>query len=261
MKKHIALIIIATILMPAIANSAVYFITKPDGKYQGATERPCMLDGYTLTGECSNNKTPYNFCPSDSKYYRLCKCNDTIYQFDDANCTNGKSLSGEKCDGKYETCECNLTTHPYNRDNCPAPKILAGNQCDNNYQFCSCPGEYNQTCSSPLVGVDAKDCNGKYTKCKCPSSYVKCDYGGTGASCTDSDGEKFTSCKSQSCTENGYIEKIPLNTTCTAISLGNKTCYTDCKCKVNYADLDNYWCNSALRCLFIQYYFGENCNE
>lgn len=225
MQKMIKIYIITIIISMGgitVSTAAVYFITKPDGKYSGNVQRPCIIDGYTLTGVCPDNKTPLYFCPLDSSYYRMCKCDDDIYQFDGANCLDGKSLGGKTCETKFETCECNLTAYPYNKTNCFAPKILSGNSCDNtHFQTCSCPAEYNKICPSPLIGADTKDCGGRYTNCKCPDNYVSCDYGGVGTACNDGSGEKFLSCKKQTC-EEGYL------------------------------DADNYWCNGALRCVFKQ---------
>lgn len=230
-RKSIVIALFAIILIPTISSAAVYFITKPDIKYQGTGEKPCFIDGYTLTGECKNNKTPYDFCPSDDSFYRACRCDATIYKYDTQNCTNGAILSGKSCEDKYESCGC-PEAYKYDSTNCSNPKELSGKDCEGKYLTCLCPSSYNKSCQAPLVGADAQDCDGMYTTCKCPSNYLKCDNGGEAgaSSCSDDYGTKYTKCKTASCEDEGLLSKVPTGQECikTTNSAG-KTCYKDCK--------------------------------
>lgn len=225
------ILILSIILIPVIANAAVYFINKADLKYQGNNGRPCLIDGYTLTGTCPDNKTPYEFCPTDSSLYKECRCNTSIYQYDSNNCTDGAILSGKICDGKYESCGC-PEAYQYDSTNCPKPKELGGGSCDNKYLTCLCPSSYNKSCPSPLVGVDNQGCDGLYTACKCPDKYIQCNNGGeVGAgSCSDSDGTKYTQCKSTTCKDGGFFSSNQSNKICSATTYEGLSCY-DCKDK------------------------------
>ncbi|MDD4557278.1 MAG: hypothetical protein PHE89_08175, partial [Alphaproteobacteria bacterium] len=59
------------------------------------------------------------------------------------------------------------------------------------------------------------------------SNFVKCENGGaTGAdSCTDSEGEKFSSCKQLTCFDGGYHITTQTNMDCSKITYKSNTCY------------------------------------
>lgn len=256
-QKYIVIAVIAIIALPAIASAAIHFITKPDIKYQGTGDRPCFASGYTLTGVCSGNKTPFEYCPSDSNYYRTCRCDSSLYQFDTSNCSDGKILGGKICDGKYDTCGCS-SEFVFDDTNCAKPKVLGGNTCDNKYTSCQCPNTYSVTCLAPMVGVDDKDCDGKYTGCKCPSEYVKCDYGGVGQACNDGSGNKYLSCKTETCEDRSYLSTIPVNQTCTNVTVDGNTCYTNCRA-LTCADGNYLASNPSNQVCETIAYGGRNC--
>lgn len=209
-KKYLKLIILTAILSTlqiGYISARVYFIEKYDDTVDGhELERPCILD-YPLT-ICSNNKTPNLFCPTDSKYFKKCICEEK-YKYTTDNCTENKSLSGNQCDNKYEICTCDTSKYKFDLTNCTPPKKMGTEYCGGKCSECFCPNEYSKDCSYPMVGI-GEECDGKFVSCKCSQDFTECKYGPETAStesCTESDGTaKFKKCKTAPLTcENGKI--------------------------------------------------------
>ena len=79
-------------------------------------------------------------------------------------------------------------------------------------------------------------------------SYVECDCGGIGTACWSGTKKLYASC--QSCCENRC--SIADSDRKDGILYEYEECsgkYCDIGCAMGYEDLDNYWCDGALRCL------------
>lgn len=136
------------------------------------------------------------------------------------------------------------------RYNCPSqykacsdPKYGIGSPCgDKLYLSCKCPSNYNQTCTSPKVGIGLV-CDGKYTGCQCPSEYnTYCT--GSGASvvsgATACDGKyKLSECKcSGSYTSSTCASPKVTGGNACKIS-DSVTYYDECKCPSEYLKCNN----------------------
>ncbi|MFV0627259.1 MAG: hypothetical protein ACK5N8_07925 [Alphaproteobacteria bacterium] len=244
------LFFMSTFIYTEKSYAKVYFIDKKDAIGDTMTRKPCQLQGYTYTAKTcqSQGKHLSNLCPADSSYGRSCSCDTAVFKYNNTNCTDNRTLTGDSCDGKYEGCGCNSTVYKWNNSSCTSPKELTGKMCNKTveggpnygvsgklYDTCACPSGYT-TCSGDQVGVGTacqENSVNKYSSCQCTSSFMKCNNGGdTGAkSCTDSEGIKYSSCKKFTCADGGYVAASPTGQKCTTQVYEELTCYKDCKAK------------------------------
>ncbi|MFV0625877.1 MAG: hypothetical protein ACK5N8_00825 [Alphaproteobacteria bacterium] len=59
--------------------------------------------------------------------------------------------------------------------------------------------------------------------------HTSCAYGSNGATCNDTTGTHYASCKGATCELKGYISAIPDGKTCTTITSDGLNCYTNCQ--------------------------------
>lgn len=85
-------------------------------------------------------------------------------------------------------------------------------------------------------------CAADYDKTSCPAN-SECD------SCTTCEGTNVYKVKCTNCGSEYKYTTCPAGTVCASCTgCDNKTVYKATGCKTGYVDLDNYWCNGALRC-------------
>ena len=231
-----------------------------DGGLTFETSQPVFTDespqtcknlGYSLTSCSSGN--PTSPCPYNSTYFK--ECCDARYKYSKSECSYPNTVSGDSCGGKY-MCYCDKSL--YSVTSCPSPQVTSGGSCTEEgktyYGKCVCPSNYNQTCdglNQQGVGTGCTQ-NGVtyYTSCQCKSGYnMTCSDLGP-VTPTDyclKDGIKYyNNCKT--CENKCTLDVCPSGVTCTLEECSQKYCATGCA--VGAVDLDNYWCDGALRCWF-----------
>ena len=122
------------------------------------------------------------------------------------------------------------------------------------YSGCVCPSNYNQTCDGQNQQGVGEGCNDngtvKYTSCQCKAGYsMTCtDIGPVTPSdyCLMNGIKYYNNCKT--CENKCTLDSCPAGVSCTQEECSGKYCAVGCA--VDYKDLDNYWCNGALRCWF-----------
>ena len=120
------------------------------------------------------------------------------------------------------------------------------------YSKCICPAYYDKTCEGENLQGVGEGCtqNGvtKYTSCQCKSGYnMTCSDMGP-VTPTDyclKDGVKYyNNCKT--CENKCKLDSCPSGLVCNLEECSQKYCATGCA--IGTVDLDNYWCDGALRC-------------
>ena len=200
----------------------------------------------------------------DCSAYTLDKCPDnadcgtctdnwgkTTYQFNKCNSgyaeQSGACVCEKVCLDKYigtipanatavkEVCEaCGVATEIVTGWTCNSGYVKAGDSCQNAYSSCEAAGyltnqKANATCSTASIYLSNGSTKTCYKDCKCNNNYV--DVNGT--------------CKLyySRCEDAGYLTNQKANATCSTASIylsngSTKTCYKDCKCNNNYADVN-----------------------
>lgn len=206
------------------------------------SKKQCANEGFNVTS-CPAGSAAFGICPYDNKYFTGCKSYDELCKQDNyfKTCTGNTvkdpsqscqyDSSYKKCEPKEELCQ----NEGYNAS-CEDGKIQdPGQACpyDGSYQKCVCnPCDgYDYTYAEAnekgyeIDGTACVSCGvDKYKrKAKECLGFVPCDCGGEiGATeCWSARQQMFTSCK-------------------------------ECKkeCTSGEINLDSYWCDGALKCLF-----------
>ena len=153
-------------------TAAVCFITDTENcggyKFDGGTTpgEECERAGY-VDGVCPEGSHAESTCPGDSSYHTPCVCNSDMT----ATCTYPYQGVGAQCNGKYKEC-CN-TCPDYPETSIGANYVSAG-ECE------SCDGKKYKVKCNPNTFVDSVACG---------------SLGGTGGTCTDSNGTHYKQCK------------------------------------------------------------------
>ena len=234
----------------AISNKALQFDTP---EFTVTWPEQCKSSGFTLTS-CPDGGTPSSVCPYDSSYFASC-C-DSRYKYNRTDCSYPNTISGDACGGKY-MCYCDRSLYPI--ESCAAPQVPNGDSCTEDgktyYSDCICPpSTYTETCSGSNLQGSGTGCsiNGKtkYASCECKAGYtLTCsDLGPQTPTdyCLKNGIKYYRSCKT--CEYKCTLAACPSGTTCTYEECSGKYCATGCA--VGSYDVDNYWCDGALRCLF-----------
>ena len=189
----------------------------------------CQKNGYNVTS-CIVPKYLTTVCPHSSVYYKSCEtdniraCKELGYSL---TCEAGKiGDTAQACpyNPSYKKCVCN-----------PCSGFAYTSQQANAQGYT--PGEVCNSCGTIKYKRNENKCEG----------YKNCDCGGeTGAKvCYAGTIKKFDTCKS--CCENKCnLASCPNGNICEYESCSKKYCVIGCA--TGYSDLDNYWCQSALRC-------------
>ncbi len=209
----------------------------------------CKNFGFTLTSCPSGN--PSGICPYNTAYFK--ECCDARYKYNKNECTYPNTVSGDSCGGKF-MCYCDRSLYPETK--CVSPQIPEGDTCVEEgvpyYSKCVCPAYYNQTCDEQnLQGVGegcTQDGVTKYTACQCKAGYnMTCSELGP-VTPTDyclKDGVKYyNNCKT--CEYKCTLDSCPDGLVCEIEDCSQKYCAIGCA--IGKVDLDNYWCDGALRC-------------
>ncbi|MFR2533176.1 MAG: hypothetical protein ACLS9L_06225, partial [Alphaproteobacteria bacterium] len=159
------------------------------------------------------------------------------------------------CGGKYR-CICNRTLYPV--ESCASPQVVSDDSCiEGNkkyYSECLCPSNYNQICDGKNQEGNGEGCTyqgtTQYTSCRCKNGYnMTCgDLGPVTPSdyCLMNGIKYYNNCKT--CENKCSLTACPSGVVCEKENCSGKYCPVGCA--VNYKDLDNYWCDGALRCWF-----------
>ena len=216
------------------------------------TIEQCQKDGYSLTN-CGSGQLQGLKCPYNSAYFD--KCCDSRYKYDKSACSYPNTVSGDSCGGKY-MCYCDKSL--YSVTGCSSPQVPEGTGCTEEgvtyYSKCVCPSNYNQTCDGQNQEGVGTGCtqNGvtKYTSCQCKSGYnMTCsDLGPVTPTdyCLMNGTKYYNNCKT--CENKCSLSSCPAGNVCEYEDCSQKYCVTGCA--TGYKDLDNYWCNGAMRCWF-----------
>ncbi len=212
----------------------------------------CEQYGYTQQS-CTNGLVPGNVCPYNSTYFD--KCCEVKYKYNKDECVYPNTISGDSCGGKY-MCYCDKSL--YSIKQCPSPQVPEGEGCEEEgvtyFTNCVCPSQYSHTCDGVnQVGV-GEGCtqNGvtKYQACQCRNGYnLTCsDLGPVTPSdyCLKDGIKYYKNCKT--CENKCTLPSCPEGNVCEYEECSQKYCITGCA--VGYKNLDDYWCNGALRCWF-----------
>ncbi len=269
-----------------VKEAKVHFITNDkdqvfsgiggDMEFDDPTGKYCARYGFEVTSCASglfNQACPYN-----DKIYDKC-CEET-YKYTASQCSAPKKLSSDACGGKYK-CYCDTSTYPY--ASCDSPQIK-GSACTDDsgtrYATCVCPTSvatpygcetyYASPCNSVCQKAYADNCRNRtavqtpygcekyFSDCssKCEKAYTDNCRNRTAVSASYGCQKYFADCQSKcetAYTDNcrnrtAVIDVCPLNASCSPFS--------DCSskiqswsCQTGYVDLDNYWCDSAVKCL------------
>ena len=195
-------------------------------------EEWCLGKGYTQTkSDCQIPQYPTDACPKSESLFQSCRedtaraCGDAGYTL---TCERGMipdASSSCPYDGNYKTCVCNpCEGYNYSLSEANAQGYMAGPSCN--------------SCGTVKYMRLPADCG----------DYVECDCGGIGTACWSGTKKLFGSC--QSCCENRCT--IANEDRQEGILYEHEACsdkYCDVGCAMNYEDLDNYWCEGALKCL------------
>ncbi len=239
----------------------VHFITN-DGaqifsggvEFEDLSDKSCIKEGYKMTS-CPNGVRA-DICPYNSSYFKDCCPKD----YDSVACTYPLTRSKDSCGGKY-LCYCDPELFPIT--SCTAPQVTPsplsdrGKTCSSGgvtrYAECVCPASYSEVC----IGINqqgkgtgcTKNGTTKYTACECKPGYtLTCsDLGPSSLSdyCQMNGIKYYKECKT--CPNKCSLASCPAGVVCEYEECSKKYC--DIGCAVGYRDLDNYWCNGALRCL------------
>ena len=216
--------------------------TNADDDFYIDTDKQCQNEGYSLTS-CPAGSAAVGICPYNSGYYSGCKSYEELCKQDNyyKTCSGGMVLdTDQSCDydSSYKKCissEEACVSEGY-QSSCEDGKILD-------------PG---QVCSS----------NSAYKKCECdPCEGYEYSYEEATAQGYEVDGE---ACKS--CGVMKYKRKVK---ECLGFSVcdcggeigttecwsGQQQMFLNCKacveeCDSGEIDLNNYWCNGDLKCIF-----------
>lgn len=196
-------------------------------------EEWCRENGYSkLAADCVLPEYPQGECPKNSNYYSSCvsdvdrACREENYFL---VCSDGgkildSSATGCPYNNSYKPCICNpCEGYNYTLAEATAQGYAAGPSCN--------------SCGTVKYTRLLADCG----------SYVECDCGGIGTACWSGTKKLFASC--QTCCENRC--SIADGDRIDGILYEYEECsgkYCDVGCAMNYEDLDNYWCEGALRC-------------
>ncbi len=220
-------------------------------EFKDETINRCQALGYTLTS-CASGQ-PTDVCPYNNVYFKSCCSAD----YKHTSCTFPLTQSIDSCGGKYR-CYCDKELFPYT--NCTSPQMplsSSGSFCSANgeirYADCVCPEFYAESCTGLNQQGKGAGCskNGetKYIGCECKAGYtLTCSELGPVKSSDycERDGIKYyKECKT--CPNTCSLASCPSGVVCEYEECSKKYC--DIGCAVGYRDLDNYWCNGALRCL------------
>ena len=210
----------------------------------------CKNFGFTLTS-CPNGN-PTGLCPYNSAFFR--ECCDVRYKYTKSECSYPNTVSGDSCGGKY-MCYCDRSLYPEIK--CASPMVAEGGDiCIEDgvtyYAKCVCPAYYDKTCDEQNQQGVGEGCsqNGvtKYTSCQCKFGYnLTCSDMGpvTPSDYCLKDGVKYyNNCKT--CENKCKLDSCPAGLVCDLEECSQKYCATGCA--IGMVDLDNYWCEGALRC-------------
>ena len=220
--------------------------------FQDTSEKNCQKSGYTRTS-CSSG-VPASFCPYDSTYFK--ECCDAKYKYNKNECSYPKTISGDSCGDKY-MCYCDRSLYPETK--CVSPMVAEGGEsCVEDgvtyYKQCVCPSQYSQICGDQNQQGVGEGCtqNGVtyYTSCQCKSGYtMTCsDLGPVTPTdyCLLKGIKYYNNCKT--CENKCTLASCPTGNICEYEDCSQKYCAIGCA--TNYKDVDNYWCNGAMRCWF-----------
>ncbi len=261
----------ATVLnYPRVAK--VHFITNDSGQvYSGIgsgnnsggigfddpTAEQCKGEDYKITS-CENG-TPADVCPYNSSYFK--ECCDSSYNYTEENCSLLNTTSS--CGKKYQ-CDCTLELYPVTEGSCDSPQVPGtgdGKSCrvngETRYTECVCPESYGETCTGTHQQGKGVGCskNGetKYASCECASGYtLTCSQNGASPAnpsdyCLVGGKKYYNNCKE--CENECSLAECPTGISCRKEACSGKFCDVGCAIDQGYQDLDNYWCDGALRCL------------
>ena len=210
----------------------------------------CKSMGYAQTS-CAAGYWKFDFCRYSNAYFKQC-CADK-YKYTADGCSYPNELSSDGCGGKYR-CICNRTLYPV--ESCASPQVVSGDACTEDgkkyYSECVCPSNYTETCTGQNQQGRGTGCtyNGttKYTACECKPGYNQtCTELGpvTPSDYCQMNGIKYyNNCKT--CENKCKLDSCPVGNICEYEDCSQKYCTIGCA--TGYKDLDNYWCNGALRC-------------
>ena len=236
--------------------AAVTFITGDKSvsfdviEFVDPSDQLCQDNGYTKTS-CDSGYWKSDFCSYNNTYFKQC-CADK-YKYTSDSCSYPNELSSDGCGGKYR-CICNRTLYPV--ESCASPQVVSGDACTEDgkkyYSECVCPSNYTETCTGQNQQGRGTGCtyNGttKYTACECKPGYNQtCTELGpvTPSDYCQMNGIKYyNNCKT--CENKCKLDSCPVGNICEYEDCSQKYCTIGCA--TGYKDLDNYWCNGALRC-------------
>ena len=194
----------------------------------------CTANGYgKVASDCVKPEYPYEACPKDGTRFKSClrdngrACQEDNYYLvcNETGTIPDTSAAGCPYDTSYKKCVCNpCEGYTYTLAEATAQGYVAGPSCN--------------SCGTVKYMRLPADCG----------SYVECDCGGIGTACWSGTKKLYASC--QSCCENRC--SIADSDRQDGILYEYEECsgkYCDIGCAMGYEDLDNYWCDGALRCL------------
>ncbi len=227
-------------IVDGVCNGNMGFNNSGGNNIDFNPSKQCSDDGYLITS-CPSGQIKVNQCPYDNRYYKNCSTSEVVCNSQGYNITicNKPQYPTSPCvenSAYYKFCQDDNAKacgeEGYSND-CVDGKIADISQ--------SCPydGAYKKCICNPCAGYDftllEAQAEGWHVKESCSScgglkykreaencvGYLTCDFGGaTGAtSCMSGNIKMFSSCKEE--------PKI---------------------CSAGLWDLDNYYCNGALRC-------------
>ena len=204
------------------------------------TDKQCKNEGYTITS-CPAGSAAVGVCPYDSGYYSGCKSYEELC----------------KQDNYYKTCSGNLVLDP--DQSCDYDSSYK--KCISSEEACEDEG-YQSSCEEGKILDPGQVCsyNSSYQKCECnPCDGYEYSYAEATAQGYEVDGEGCNSCGVMK-----YKRKVK---ECLGFSVcdcggeigttecwsGEQQMFLNCKacveeCDSGEIDLNNYWCNGALRC-------------
>lgn len=179
----------------------------------------CTLPAY-LSDPCPEDDTRYKACIEDTAR----ACSEAGYS---QTCPDGYvSEVVDSCpyDSSYTKCQCNpCSGYDYTYEQATAEGYVVDGFC------LSCGTTKYKRKNNPCTGFLSCDCGGEIGTDTCKSGTVT----------------KYAVCKT--CCDNECTEaSCPTGYVCRFEACSNKYCITGCA--ANYFDLDNYWCDGALRC-------------
>ena len=216
--------------------------SKDDDDFVIITDKQCQNEGYTITS-CPAGSAAVDVCPYDSKYYAKCVPYDDL-------CSQ---------EGYYKTCPEGMVPDP--DQSCEYDSSYK--KCIPSEEACEDAGYFDE-CEEGKILDPGQVCsyNSDYKKCECdPCDGYEYSYEEATAKGYEVDGE---SCKS--CNITKYKRKAK---ECLGFSVcdcggeigttecwsGQQQMFLNCKacveeCDSGEIDLNNYWCNGDLKCIF-----------